>query len=233
MIQKRTLLLLFVWALIILTAFSIRFWLSYKPSALQHAWHAARQLPEDHQLRPDDLEKPNAETDASSLPPLNTLVGYHLVAAKNAGDVVEPKSITPLPALGPVGEDESYVLYTLNEEELATADLLKRGDYVQPCSVQPPSDQPRAAKAQRNGAVMCSGVWLEVAAVHRKSGLAPLDWIVLKVRRAEITKALSLATATSRRLVIGSTKGAAPAPQPTPVKGNQRRSGRKPHRRRR
>jgi len=230
--KKRTFLLLSLWALVIATAFSIRWWLSYKPRSLQHSWHAARQLPQHHQLRPDDLEKPNAETDASSLPPLNTLVGYHLLETKNAGDVVEPKSITPVPALGPAGDDQSYVLYTLTEDELATADLLKRGDYVQPCSLQSLSDQRGAAKAQRKEAVMCSGVWLEVAAVHRKSELAPLDWIVLKVPRADVTKALSLATGSSRRLVIGTTKGAAPAPQrtPAPVKW---RSGRKPQRRRR
>lgn len=218
----RRIFLLVVWALLVLTGFLARYWLSYQPRPPQRAWRAARQLPERHQLRPDDLEKPNAEMDASSLPPLDTLVGYHLVAAKGAGDVVEPKDIAPAPALGPVGEDESYVLYPLTEDELATADLLKPGDYVQPCVVQLLPRQPVAARAPRNDAVMCSGMWLEVAAVHRKSAPAPVDWIVLKVPRAGVAKAMSLATATPRRLVVGSAKGVEPAPQRTPPQTRRR-----------
>lgn len=223
MISRRTFLLV-AWALLVLTGLLARYWLSYQPRPSQRTWRAARQLPERHQLRPDDLEKPNAEMDASSLPPLDTLVGYHLVAAKRAGDMVEPKDIAPAPALGPAGEDESYVLYPLTEDELATADLIKPGDYVQPCVVQPPPHQSATARAPRNDAVMCSGVWLEVAAVHRRSAPAPVDWIVLKVPRAEVAKAMSLATATPRRLVVGSTKGVEPAPQRTPPPTRRHRS---------
>ena len=197
------------WALLIATAFTARYWLSYRPAGQE--WRAARDLAAGRQIRQGDLAKPSKQTDAATLPPVERLVGYHLVGEKKSGEPIAPEEVVATPSLPPVAADESLVVFPLNAEELATAELVKGGDYVQPCT----RDAPRVGQSQRSAVpppTKCSGLWAQVVAIHRANALAPQDWLVLKVSRGEVPKVLDLASAGGERLVISSEKGAVAPP---------------------
>lgn len=186
-LQPSFLLPLGLWLVLVLGGAFFNRWLNTRGEAPGHAWQAAAPLPQHHQLRTADLQRP-ARLDGR-LPAPATLAGRHLLREKEAGEAVTPQDLSPAPQVTPAAGHTLFV-YRLADDELPLAFLVEAGSTVQLC-----------AAPGEGGAVTClSG--LTVRAAHTATEAVPGNWLVLQLPQAEAAQLVPLLGSDNRYLVL-------------------------------
>jgi hypothetical protein len=192
--------IILLWVVVLLGGAVGKFYWQSRQQRPSPKWKTARSLPLNHQMRKDDLKKPDDLDRDSLLPPLEEIIGRYLSSEKNPEALIEAKDISLMPVVNSLGKDYAALFYTLDSVELPLADLLDAGGKIRLCAAL--GDTAAAgAKTPQTNASECSKAELEIIAIHRKTSESGEDWLLLKVP-AEEAKELGKIMAAKKRLLL-------------------------------
>lgn len=172
-----SLLLLIGWLVLIAGGVGLNRISPLRPARVEPVWVAARDLPANTYVSPEDLETPEGLAEARNLPPLDRLVGKYLWEDTIAGAEVKPSDLHDRPK---VTDTAVTFIYPLAQAEIGLAEVLAPGDIVSICVI-----------GETEGDALCSGS-LGVIAIHFGNG--PEErWLLLDVasQEAELGRVLS------------------------------------------
>lgn len=166
-------------------------------------WRAVFDLKANHQLEESDLKKPG--NDDLDLPLAEKLIGRYLLSEKKKGEEIKAEDVSENPRLAMAEQGFAAVLYLLNENEVATLEVVDAGSRIYLCAAKPKEQKTTAQPDPEKDSEHCLKNPMEVLAIHHKTSESPKDWVILKIpdgQKAEIT---ALMTSEKRLLFFSPT----------------------------